>query len=232
MDERMMNAAHASPPLPHQPTTLFLVRHGQTDSNLRQLLHGQADVPLTAHGVTQAERIAARLARETGVAALYASPLQRAHHTARLIGAALGHEPILHDGLMEISFGEVEGLTIPETWERYPHLRPANEDDYNLDLQWPGGESRRGFRERVRGTLLELLGRHWGETLIVVAHGGVISVGVNALLREETLGWQRYQVGNCSLTQLVWDDPDLAPAIACLDDRAHLGEETDASQAT
>lgn len=227
-----MNETLADPPSPRQPTTLLLVRHGQTDSNLRGLLHGQADVPLTAHGVTQAERIATRLSRETGVAALYASPLQRAHHTARLIGAAIGHEPILHDGLMEISFGEVEGLTVPETWERYPHLRPATEDDHDLDLQWPGGESRRGFRERVRLALLELLARHWGETVVVVAHGGVISVGVNALLRQETLHWQRYQVGNCSLTQLIWDDPDLTPAIACLDDRAHLDEGTEPSQAT
>src|SRR5919202_5816875 len=94
----------------HRPSTLFLVRHGETDSNLRGLLHGQADVPLTDRGVAQAGRIAARLAREPGIAALYASPLERAHHTARLIGAAIGREPVLHPGLMEIDFGEVEGL--------------------------------------------------------------------------------------------------------------------------
>ena len=205
-------------------TTLLLVRHGQTDSNIRGLLHGHGDVPLTALGIAQAGLIAARLAQEIGIAALYASPLQRAHHTARLIGAAIGQEPRLHSGLMEINFGEAEGLTVPEAWERYPHLRPQREGDYDFDLQWPGGESRHGFRERVRTTLLELLGRHRGEKFVVAAHGGVISIGVSALLREETPRWQRYQVGNCSLTQLTWEDDDLPPTIACLDDRTHLEE--------
>jgi broad specificity phosphatase PhoE len=167
-------------------TTLLLVRHGQTDSNIRGLLHGQADVPLTELGIAQAGLIAARLAQEIGIAALYASPLERAHHTARLIGAAIGHEPILHQGLMEINFGEVEGLTVPEAWERYPHLRPKQEGEYNFELQWPGGESRHQFRERVRATLLELLGRHRGEKFVVTAHGGVISIGISALLRGAT----------------------------------------------
>ena len=209
---------------PGAGTTLLLVRHGQTDSNIRELLHGQADVPLTALGIAQAGLIAARLTREIGIAALYASPLDRAHHTARLIGAAIGHEPILHHGLMEISFGEAEGLTVPEAWERYPYLRPKAEGEYNFDLQWPGGESRREFRERVRAALLELLGRHRGEKIVVAAHGGVISVGVSVLLREEQPHWQRYQVGNCSLTQLTWEEDHLPPAITCLDDRAHLAE--------
>jgi broad specificity phosphatase PhoE len=205
-------------------TAMLLVRHGQTDSNLRGLLHGQADVPLTEHGIRQAGRIAARLAGQTGLAALYTSPLERAHHTARVIGVAIGHEPIPHPGLMEIHFGEVEGWTVPEVWDRYPHLRPPREGEYDFDLQWPGGESRRAFRDRVATVLLELLARHWGETIVVVAHGGVISMGVSAFLREETPSWQRYQVGNCSLTHLTWDDPDAPPAITCLDDRAHLDE--------
>lgn len=205
-------------------TTLLLVRHGQTDSNVRQLLHGQADIPLTTLGIAQAGLIAARLAQEIGIAALYASPLQRAHHTARLIGAAIGQKPILHSGLMEIAFGEVEGLTVAEAWERHPQLRPAHEGAYDLDLRWPGGESRREFRERVRATLLELLGRHRGDKIVVTAHAGVIGVGVSVLLREETPTGRSYHVGNCSLTQLTWEDDDLPPTIACLDDRTHLAE--------
>ena len=205
-------------------TTLILVRHGQTDSNIRGLLHGQADIPLTALGVAQAGRIAARLGQELGIAALYASPLQRAHHTARLIGTAISRAPVLHHGLMEIAFGEVEGLTVAEAHARYPHLRPQHEGAYDLDLRWPGGESRREFRERVRATLLELLGRHRGDKIVVTAHAGVIGVGVSTLLGEETPTGRSYHVGNCSLTQLIWEDHDRPPTIACLDDRTHLAE--------
>jgi probable phosphoglycerate mutase len=203
---------------------LLLVRHGQTDSNIRKLLHGHEDVPLTELGVAQAGLIAARLAREVGIVALYASPLDRAHHTARLIGAAIGHEPILHQGLMEINFGAVEGLTVEEAWERFPHLKPTEEKRYDPDLQWPEGESRRVFRERAHATLRDLVARHQGETIVVVAHSGIISAGISMLLREEVQRPASYQVGNCSLTQLTWDDPEEPPTVICLDERAHLGE--------
>lgn len=204
-------------------TTLLLVRHGQTDSNVRQLLHGQSDVPLTELGVTQAGLIAARLAREVGIAALYTSPLDRAHHTARLIGAMIGHEPTLHPGLMEINFGLVEGLTVAEAWERFPHLKPSEERRYDPELQWPEGESRRVFRERAHATLRELVAKHRGETIVVVAHAGVISAGVSMMRREELYQPASYQVGNCSLTQLTWDDLEGVPTVVCLDDRGHLG---------
>jgi broad specificity phosphatase PhoE len=207
-----------------QPTTLLLVRHGETDSNIRKLLHGHGDVPLTERGVAQAGVIAARLAGEVGIVALYASPLDRAHHTARLIGAAIGREPVLHPGLMEINFGLVEGLTVEEAWERFPHLKPTGERRYDLELQWPEGESRRVFRERAYATLRELVGRHRGETIVVVAHAGVISAGVSMLLREEMYHPASYQVGNCSLTQLTWEDLEGTPTVVCLDDRAHLDE--------
>jgi probable phosphoglycerate mutase len=219
------SAEYPVPREERQPTTLLLVRHGQTDSNVHNLLHGHGDVPLTERGIAQAALIAARLAREVGIVALYASPLDRAHHTARVIGEAIGREPILHRGLMEINFGAVEGLSVEEAWERFPHLRPTDEKPHDPELQWPEGESRRGFRERAYATLCELVARHQGETIVIVAHGGVISAGVSTLLREELPQWSRYQVGNCSLTQLTWDEPDEPPTVVCLDDRVHLGEE-------
>ena len=206
-------------------TTLILVRHGQTESNIKGLLHGQTDVPLTARGVEQARLVARRLAREEGIAALYASPLRRARHTAELIGAAAGLTPILHPGLMEIHFGVAEGLTLEEARERLPELDLAAADrDPARDLQWPGGESRAGFRDRVRATLHELFGRHAGQKIVVTAHGGVISVALGELLREPDAGWRRYLVANCAITQLEWHGHDRDVTMVCLDDRDHLAE--------
>ena len=54
------------------------------------------------------------------------------------------------------------------------------------------------------------------ETIVVVAHAGVISAGVSMLLREELYQPASYQVGNCSLTQLTWDEPEGVPTVVCL----------------
>ncbi len=66
---------------------LYLVRHGETESNRRGLALGRDDVPLNEHGVWQAERVGRALASEPLVAA-YSSPLRRALDTA---GAVAGH---------------------------------------------------------------------------------------------------------------------------------------------
>lgn len=203
-------------------TTLLLVRHGETDSNIRGLLHGQVDVPLTPLGIAQAHAIAAHLGHEGGIAALYSSPLERAHHTATIIGDVIGLSPIIHPGLLEIHFGEAEGLSVEEAFARFPHLRPRDDDDGSADLQWPGGESRHSFSARVRGAIAEIMAGHRGEKIVIATHGGVIGRAVCTLIADESTDWMRYLVGNCSLTQLTWEGDAAIPALVCLDDRAHL----------
>ncbi len=206
-------------------TTLILVRHGQTDSNIKGLLHGRTDVPLTERGIAQAHLVAARLAREGGIAALYTSPLERARHTAAIIGEAIGREPREHPGLMEIHFGLAEGLAFAEVIARHPELELEKyRDDPERELHWPEGESRAAFRARVGETLRALLDAHRGETIVAVAHGGVISVGLGELLGEPDAGWRRYMVANCAITRLEWHGPDRPVAVLCLDDRDHLAD--------
>ena len=203
------------------PTILILVRHGQTASNIHGLLHGQVDVPLTPLGIAQAHAVAARLGQEEGIAAIYSSPLERAQHTATIIGGVTSHTPIIHPGLLEIHFGEAEGLSVDEAWVRYPHLQPRD-DDGRGDLQWPGGESRHGFDTRVRETIVEILSQHQGEKIVIATHGGVIGRAVCTFLADESADWLRYLVGNCSLTQFTWERPGADPTLVCLDDQAHL----------
>src|SRR5947209_18661532 len=87
---------YGRPPLPvTEPTLLTLVRHGQTTGNVRKLLSGISDDPLTPFGRRQAAAMGARLAAliQDGtlpqVCTLYVSPLQRARHTARTIAEPL-----------------------------------------------------------------------------------------------------------------------------------------------
>ena len=203
-------------------TTLILVRHGQTDSNIRNLLHGQSDVPLTPLGVAQAHAAAARLGQERDIVAIYTSPLERARHTAEIIGGVVGLTPIPHPGLMEVHFGDVEGLTWEEAIIRFPHLHIPGDEDGSADLLWPNGESRYGFRDRIQRALTEILSLHAGQKIVVATHGGVIGRGVGTLLGDASNSLNRHLVGNCAISQLTWERAGEPPTLICHDDRSHL----------
>ncbi|MGH8616203.1 MAG: histidine phosphatase family protein [Burkholderiales bacterium] len=102
------------------------LRHGETDSNVRRIVAGSLDVPLTARGREQAQA-AARALTGGDITAIYASPLQRARHTAETIAAALGLPVTLLDDLQERCWGVLEGQpqgqrvrgTVPEGAETY-----------------------------------------------------------------------------------------------------------------
>ena len=71
-------------------TTLFLIRHGQTDWNLAGKIQGHADIPLNVTGKAQAKKVAQFLKKkQASLAALYSSDLQRAHQTAQEISAVI-----------------------------------------------------------------------------------------------------------------------------------------------
>ncbi|MBQ2638456.1 histidine phosphatase family protein [Candidatus Saccharibacteria bacterium] len=101
---------------------LYVVRHGQTDWNLKDLAQGRADIPLNARGIKQAEELKEKI-RDLKFDICYSSPLLRAKETAEII---VGDKCkiIYDDNLREKDFGNLEG-TDSKTWE---------EDDYDLRL--------------------------------------------------------------------------------------------------
>ena len=94
-------------------TTVFLVRHASHDRLGRVLCGRMAGVTLSDEGLAQARRVADRLAGE-GLAAVYASPLERAVSTARPIALAAGVEPRIDDALNEIDFGDWTGAAFED----------------------------------------------------------------------------------------------------------------------
>ncbi|MHB0911856.1 MAG: histidine phosphatase family protein [Armatimonadota bacterium] len=138
---------------------LILVRHGETGA--RGFI-GRTDVPLSAEGRAQAERIRLPAGR------VYVSPLRRAVETAELAGLA----PELLPDLREIDFGDFEGRTFEEVSAERPELLPAWAE-YDPSFAFPGGESVGDFLARVE-RVGERLASDPSETVIAVTHGGVI----------------------------------------------------------
>ena len=154
------------------------MRHGETAYNAENRLQGQRDVPLNARGRDQARaagrtlraRIGPEIDRLEAARAFFASPLERARETMEIVRAAMDLPPEpyrLDESLMEITFGEWEGLTWPEVRVRDADGVAARRAD-----KWgfvpPGGESYAMLVERLRPWLAALEG-----DAFVVSHGGV-----------------------------------------------------------
>jgi probable phosphoglycerate mutase len=182
-------------------TTLYLVRHGQTAANTNHQLAGSTDVPLDPLGEIQAAEVAEHF-RTLPFDALLSSPLIRARQTAHMIGAASGHDPVPIPGLVEMSFVDAEGLTLDQAIAQFPELQKMTDDLDDLELGWPRGDSRRGFYERVTATFLGILERYVQQTVVVVAHGGVIGSFMAQVEGGNPSMFARYSVAICSVTQL------------------------------
>ena len=171
---------------------LYFVRHGETDLNIEQRLQGQYETSLNARGRAQARecggllmRLFAREQHQTQDYGYVSSPLQRARETMQLARATLGLDPSSYEvdaRLMEISYGEWEGSTLPEIQARDPHVLARREED-KWGFTPPGGECYRDVAARVGA---------WYATVtrdtVVVAHGGVaraLMANFNILPEEE-----------------------------------------------
>ncbi len=184
--------------MPEQ-TILTLVRHGETLANIEGVWHGSTDTPLTELGLEQAARVAAHLGeRHRDAAALYSSDLQRAHDTARAIGGALDLEVRLDDELREYHLGSWEGIGYRELYEKHRlwhHMRADPE------FAPHGGETPREVVERITRALERIARAHPRERVIVVTHGGALSMTLGALLDDDYASWGRV-VENCAVSEL------------------------------
>lgn len=183
---------------------LLMLRHGQTQANVELRLAGWTDTPLNEVGIRQARAIALRLAGEGRVNAIYASPLERARMTAQAVADALGGHPIIErPALRERNFGIFENMPIPGLAEAYPEMAAAWAERGAKDWGPPEGETPHEFRSRILDELHAIVERHQGEeSVLVVTHGGVISVALAAWLLGDPSLWREYIVNNCSLTEL------------------------------
>ncbi|HAM25748.1 MAG TPA: histidine phosphatase family protein [Microbacteriaceae bacterium] len=151
-------------------TSLYLVRHGETDWNLDRRIQGSTDIPLNETGRAQAARTGRLLSRRHWDG-IVSSPLSRAVETGRIIGREIGIDQIeTMDQIVERHYGAAEGLADHELSRLFPGDTPV-----------PGRETREHVAARVIPALVALAEGHPGANLIVTTHGGVIRTLLNAV---------------------------------------------------
>jgi broad specificity phosphatase PhoE len=169
-------------------TRLFLVRHGETTLTAEDRFAGSTDVPLGANGRTQAERLAARLARDP-IAAAYCSPMQRTVDTAAIVARPHHLDLIKRDGLREIDHGRWEGLRRAEVEVKFPDEYAAWEDD-PFTFAPSGGESGVQVVARALPLVREIVLAHAGQNVLVVSHKATIRLIIASLLGFDARGYR------------------------------------------
>ncbi len=152
-------------------TTIYLLRHGEIESDGPRRLIGQSDVRLGSRGLEQA-RIWRDAFAETCFDAIYASDLSRCAETARIIASRTSAEVQFLPELREIELGKLEGLTTLEVRERYRDEWEARGNDvagYVPD----GGESFADLQQRVIPAVDAICRDREIGSILVVSHAGV-----------------------------------------------------------
>ncbi|WP_397273694.1 histidine phosphatase family protein [Pandoraea pnomenusa] len=190
-------------------TTLTLIRHGETDWNRVKRIQGHTDIALSRAGERQAALLGERVAREVRARGtvfdhVLTSDLRRAVQTAEPVARACGLPLVRTPQLRERHYGAFETHVPDEIQALYPqdYARWQSRDP---DFVIPGGESTRGFHERITAFVEQLLRDHAGQRLALVAHGGVLDCCYR-LATGLALGEPRtHALLNASVNRLAYD---------------------------
>lgn len=195
-------------------TRLFVVRHGAVGGE--GMLYGHRDVPLCPAGEGQMEAVARFLADES-LHAVYCSDLVRSRAGGLAVGRRHGLEPIVDAAFREMDMGRWDGRPFAEIWAEEPDRVEA----WWRDLEGyavPEGESLAALRARVLPALGALLATHRGESVCLVAHGGV-----NRVILFEAMGLSLSQFQRVAqdygCVNLIEYFPDGSPVVRFLNRR-------------
>jgi len=200
-------------------TRVILVRHGETEWNRIERFRGRADVPLNANGLAQAEATGRRVAAQWQPAAVYSSPLSRALRTAEAIAKHFGLPVQPYPGLLDIHYGEWQGLTPDEVRQRWPEVAHNWYEAPQL-ARIPGGETLDDLRARGLATVRELADRHEGETIVLVGHTVINRIILLAVMDLGNDRFWRLRQDTCALNVFEAEGDDFT--IVSLNDTCHL----------
>ncbi len=202
---------------------LFLIRHGQTESNRLGLALGRADVPLNEHGRWQAQRLARALTSEP-LTAIYASPLSRTQDTATAIALEHNLEVRTETALTEMDVGKTEGLPFADLRTRFPDFLETWASPEGPTHPMPNGERLIDVRDRAWKCIHAIASRHPEESVCAVTHNFIILSVLTVALGIELADFRnlRHSVGAISILEFIGERIRLLS----LNDTCHLDSQS------
>jgi probable phosphoglycerate mutase len=182
---------------------IILARHGETDWNASEIFRGRADVALNENGLNQAQLLGEYLGKEK-IDVIYSSPLQRAVKTAGAIARPRAIDINIVSNLIDIEYGEWQGLSLREVKEKYPEIY-QDWLDTPEQVRIPGGESLEDVRSRVVPFVEDAVTRCGEGRLVLVSHRVVNKVIICALLGLDNSYYWNFKLDTGGITRFSFD---------------------------
>jgi len=180
---------------------------------------GRADVPLNERGLLQAEATARCIELRVSAAAVYSSPLSRATRTAHAIAGKQSLSVKVHQGLVDIDYGEWQGLSAEEVTQRWPELLAAWFQAPHT-VRIPGGESLDELRARSGAAVREIAKRHSGGAVVLVAHTVVNRIILLFALGLDNGRFWHLRQDTCAMNEIEVDGEEFT--LVSMNDTCHL----------
>lgn len=183
---------------------LFLIRHGQTDWNVKGKIQGSRDTELNDTGIKQAEELSNMILKNNyKFSKIYSSPQKRALKTAEILSRVTNVEQVAIEGLKEINFGEWEGMSWKEVKEKYP----MEYEKWYINRRYtkpPKGESYQEMLERVLAVLHRIINEN-RDDVAIVTHSAVIMSIQCYLTNTPFHKMLNFKTDNTSITEIDSD---------------------------
>ncbi len=177
---------------------IIFLRHGQAKNNTERILAGRTEgVPLTDTGVRQAEH-AAKLLEHMSVSAVYSSPIQRAKHTAEIVGKHNSVDVIVDDRLIELDMGKFTGMDYDEIFSSHGNVFMKF---YNgeLEIAHNGVETFSQVKSRILSIVDHVLEKHPDENVVLVTHMDPIKAMLSTIVDLSPTNLFELIIANASL---------------------------------
>ncbi len=149
--------------------SIIFLRHGQAKNNIERILTGRTPgVPLTETGIDQAEK-AAKFLEHMNISAIYSSPIERARHTAEIVGKHNSLDVTIDDRLIELDMGKFTGVSYDEIFASHGNVFMKF---YNgeLEIAHNGVETFSEVKRRILGIVDHVIENHPDQNVVLVTH--------------------------------------------------------------
>jgi probable phosphoglycerate mutase len=177
---------------------IIFLRHGQAKNNTERILAGRTEgIPLTETGVKQAEHTADFL-QHMNISAIYSSPIQRAKHTAEIVGKHNSLDVTIDDRLIELDMGKFTGMPYDEIFNNHGNVFMKFYND-ELEIAHNGVETFSDVKKRVLGIVDHVIENHPDENVVLVTHMDPIKAMLSTIVDLSATNLFELIIANASL---------------------------------